>query len=283
MSFEGQWRWAAASVVGTTHRATGTVCQDAHAVAVRPDGALVAAVADGAGSARHSARGAAAAVAAAVGTLVRRGGESGAGGGLRMGDAASNDDVGGSRESDVDVMAAALQAAGAAIDVLANADGLSPRDLACTLSCVIARRDGVLAAQIGDGLVVAVGPDGVATALTVPERGDYANETTFLTSPGAIDAALAGMRQADGTFDAVVLLTDGLLRLALDLATSEPHAAFFGPLVRFAAAADDADAAAAQLAAFLESPRVRTRTDDDLTLIVAARGSAHGSAPGSAR
>jgi len=271
LSGDGGWRWAAASIAGTSHRAAGTDCQDAHAAAVRSDGVLVAAVADGAGSAPHSARGAAVAAAAAVGTLLRDGGPAGGG---SEGTRAADRDVEARRARDAERLAAALQAARAAVQVLADAEGWPVRDLACTLSCAIVRPEGVLAAQIGDGLIVAVGPDGVVTAVTMPQRGDYANETTFLTSEGAVAAALDAMTRADVDVAAVVLLTDGLLRLALDVATATPHAAFFQPLARFAAAIDDVEKATAHLAAFLDSPRVRARTDDDLTLLVAATGPA---------
>ncbi|MFN2251134.1 MAG: protein phosphatase 2C domain-containing protein, partial [Anaerolineae bacterium] len=52
------WRVVAASVTGTSHAARGVDCQDAHAYVVRPDGTLILAVADGAGSADQSADGA---------------------------------------------------------------------------------------------------------------------------------------------------------------------------------------------------------------------------------
>src|SRR4051812_31451683 len=45
------WRVVAASVRGTSHTKTGQPCQDAHQWRVLPGGAVVVAVADGAGSA----------------------------------------------------------------------------------------------------------------------------------------------------------------------------------------------------------------------------------------
>src|SRR5438105_8587314 len=45
------WRFATARVTGSSHLSTGTPCQDRLACAVLPDGSLVAAVSDGAGSA----------------------------------------------------------------------------------------------------------------------------------------------------------------------------------------------------------------------------------------
>lgn len=248
---------AAASVAGASHLALGAEGQDAHALAEVADGALVAAVADGAGSAPHGARGAAVAVAAAVGTL------------------ASALETAGERSADSDstAVAAAARAAAAAVAALAAADGHAERDLACTLSCAVVRPGGVVAAQVGDGLVVAR-VDGGLVALTTPARGDYANETVFVTTPGAVDDAVASLRSVSGAVDGVALLTDGLLRLAVQLADATPHAAFFAPLFDFAAAAPDRAAADAALATFLASPRVRGRTDDDVTLVVAVPAAA---------
>ena len=50
----GRWRVIRASVQGTSHAKTGQPCQDSSSVGVgAPDGMLVAAVADGAGSATY--------------------------------------------------------------------------------------------------------------------------------------------------------------------------------------------------------------------------------------
>ncbi|MFN8424428.1 MAG: PP2C family serine/threonine-protein phosphatase [Anaerolineae bacterium] len=261
MTAPASWRVAAATVVGSAHAAAGAEGQDAYSVRVRPDGVLVAAVADGAGSAPHGARGAAVAVAAAVGTLCE----------ADLGRAGDDED------GAAHALAAALRAAGAAVVALADADGLALRDVACTLSCAVARADGALAAQVGDGLVVAVGEareagrDGALTPLSAPERGGYANETVFLTSPDAVEAAIASIQHLAGPITAIALLTDGLLRLAMNMADRTPHPAFFTPLFRFASRAVDADAAASALATFLSGPRVRARSDDDLTLVLAAR------------
>lgn len=282
MTTTAPWRLAAASVIGSSHASAGTVCQDAHAARIRPDGVLVAAIADGAGSAPHSARGASVAVAAAVGTLSDAAMDSGETGG----DPAAT------------ALSAALRAAAAAVHALAQAEGIAPRDLACTLSCAVVGPDGALAAQIGDGFVV-VGVDegehnesedveasGEVThalvPLSAPERGAYANETVFLTSPNAVETAIETMQRFDGPVAAVALLTDGLLRLAMNMAERTPHAGFFEPLFRFVARSVAVEGTVADeegqgsqadraLTAFLASPRVRARTDDDVTLVLAAR------------
>ena len=73
------------------------------------------------------------------------------------------------------------------------------------------------------------------------------------------------------TAQALAMSTDGLLRLALKLPAYEPHPPFFKPLFAFIAEAGDTAVASQQLAGFLASPRVCARTDDDKTLVLAAR------------
>jgi hypothetical protein len=66
-------------------------------------------------------------------------------------------------------------------------------------------------------------------------------------------------------------MTDGLLNLALQRPGYAPHTRFFEPLVQFCSQAEEPHEASAQLSAFLASERVCARTDDDKTLVVAAR------------
>jgi serine/threonine protein phosphatase PrpC len=61
-----QWRVVAASVGGTSHLRNNQLCQDAHHWQILPDNVLVAAVADGAGSAVSGKLGAMVAVEAAI-------------------------------------------------------------------------------------------------------------------------------------------------------------------------------------------------------------------------
>jgi hypothetical protein len=66
------------------------------------------------------------------------------------------------------------------------------------------------------------------------------------------------------------VLTDGLQMLALNMLVGEPHKPFFFPLFDFVANAEDKVVAKEQLVKFLCSERITNRTDDDLTLIIAA-------------
>jgi serine/threonine protein phosphatase PrpC len=65
-----KWRFLGVSVQGTSHLEKNTPCQDAHTCLQTPNGELLLAVADGAGSAERSQEGAQLAVKQAVSTLM---------------------------------------------------------------------------------------------------------------------------------------------------------------------------------------------------------------------
>jgi hypothetical protein len=162
-----------------------------------------------------------------------------------------------------------LTAAQTALTTEAATRQVKTRELATTLIVVVVTPTLVAAAQVGDGAAIVGDATGNVIALTSPESGEYINETTFLTTPEAVYTAQ--VRVWHGTATHLAAFSDGLQMLALKLPEGLPHAPFFAPLFRFVANAADASEAQAQLAAFLRSPRVRERTDDDVTLLLAAR------------
>lgn len=251
------WRVAGISSQGTSHLKTGDPCQDAHDFRVLPCGTLVVAVADGAGTARLAEIGAALAVNTALETVAA---------GCAGAEAAGWPDDGWR-----DLLTQAISAALAATEKAAAERDAPLRDFACTLAVVAARPGELIAAaQIGDGAVVAQEEGGAVFAVIRPAPSEYLNETTFLISPEAIEGASFAVWR--GRLARVGALTDGLQMLALRMPAGEPHPAFFEPMFRFVAAADDPAAAVASLQGFLDSPRVRERADDDLTLFLAACG-----------
>jgi serine/threonine protein phosphatase PrpC len=243
------WRVAAASVVGVSHQTTGTPCQDAHAVSVLPNGLLVVAVSDGAGSATHSDLGSQSAVRTALASLA-----------TLQADAP---------DSWSDALNDALRASRIALEHLANANTVELRDLACTLILTIASADHLAVAQIGDGAVVVQWADGTLETASKPQHGEHFNETTFLTGPNGVAEGqfVAHPRRVDG----IAVLTDGLEHLALTRPEDAPHPPFFSPLFRYCGARTSADATSPELTSFLSSPKVSGRADDDLTLVLATR------------
>lgn len=246
------WRVLAASVRGTSHEKVGQLCQDAHHWEKLPEGILVAAVADGAGSATLGKVGAIVASQTAVETIR-----------LKVATPRLPEDE---QEWQL-LLTNAVVAAKTAVEAEAVACSMTARDLATTLIIVVATPKFIAAAQIGDGVAVASDGEGNIIALTAPQRGEYINETTFLVSPNALDTAQMTLWR--GTAANIALLSDGLQMLALEMTDGRPHVPFFSPLFNFMADVTDEAEAKDQLVAFLRSPRITERTDDDLTLLLA--------------
>lgn len=247
------WRVAAASVRGAAHEKTGLPCQDAHHWCALSETVLLVAVADGAGSAPLAEIGASKAVRAAVDSVQRK---------LGMAPAPS-------RMAEVDwasLLTATLIEAKAAVEAEANHRSLPPADFASTLIVAIAGLDFVAAVQIGDGAVIAAESSGSLTCVTRPPAGEYLNETTFLTSASALDSARPIVWR--GTLKHLAVISDGLQMAALKMPAAEPHPGFFKPLFGFLEQQADLPEAQSALASFLASPRLRERTDDDITLLL---------------
>jgi hypothetical protein len=246
------WRVIGAAVPGTAHRARDLGCQDAFGYRVLPNGALVIAIADGAGSAERAAEGAHGAIDCALVFLESA---------LR--EQSPADDA-----AWFAVMRDAFCAARDAINQLGAHAQVPVRAFATTLTCAILIADRLIVAQLGDGAVVAQTLNGPYFLAATPQRGEYANEVYLLSMPDALEQIAVTI--FDLPLAALAVMTDGLLRLALQLPGYQPFPKFFEPLFAFAAEASDANASA-ELAAFLDSERVCARTDDDKTLVLVAR------------
>ncbi len=250
----GGWKYAASSVIGTSHKNNPDgLCQDAHMCryleGIVP--ALLAVVSDGAGSASHSHLGSRGACEY-VETRVR--------------DAPSEERFTQSFALDV------FQCLRQQLFKMAEEAGLTARDLACTL--LVAIVEGCRAAfwQIGDGAICFRIRESETYGYAFwPEKGDYANVTYFVTDANAEEHLEFDVMA--GEIIELAAFSDGLERLALDFAAGETHSGFFKGLFPHLSSVGPGYSAAisSQLAAFLGSERVNKRTDDDKTLILAAR------------
>lgn len=243
-----KWRYVAATATGTSHLKTGRGCDDRAAGSIVEHRTLIAAVADGAGSAQHAARGAELAVVAALESLTRDALHQTADYEHRVGVAAT--------------------AAREAIFRAADEAGAPAREFACTLLLVALGPDGGAALQIGDGAII-VGDDGADWSWVFwPQHGEYANTTRFVTDDDAPDVWMVGALNA--SIVDVALFSDGLERLALEHASQSAHAPFFRPLFRALAAVEhETEQLQTALETFLHSPDVTARTDDDTSLVLA--------------
>ena len=248
------WRVISACVRGTGHIRAGLPCQDSvYSRADLPGGALVAAVADGAGSAPLSDIGSALAARESVEAA-------------RLSMLHTSADI--SKSYLRATAHASVLIARSALHREARRRGRNVRDFATTLILSISAGDFLATAQIGDGAVVVSDQSGRYSLFTTPQRGEYANVTQFLTSADALDS----LELKTGTTDVrrIAMFTDGIQNLVLDAATGVPHAPFFAPLFRWMDSQTDDCGASASLAALLASPKVTRRSDDDVTLLLAS-------------
>ncbi len=144
------------------------------------------------------------------------------------------------------------------------------RQFASTLAAILVSPHQVLTLQVGDCAVVGRS-DGDWEVLCWPENGEYASSTYFVTDNPAPRLTIARLLRGH---DAFALFSDGVGDLALSHFDHAAHLGFFDPMMRPVDAASGQGRLAdlsTKLAAFLASPPVCERTDDDKTLILISR------------
>jgi len=143
------------------------------------------------------------------------------------------------------------------------------RDLAGTCLICIAGCDHTVCVQVGDGAIVIDDGDGFVPALW-PQRGEYANTTTFLYERSAIDEAQLIVLPKS---DRIAVFSDGIQMVALDFTTRAAPSTFWAPLFGFLEQQPpgSSDPLNMALAAWLDRKPLLARTDDDRTLVLASR------------
>ena len=247
------WKIVAASVAGTSHAVTNTPCQDSCLAQVNltANGLPILSifVADGAGSASNGGDGAEIAVEASAQLLADK---------IKSKEFTLNDELAVELVSHVREQLYAL----------AEKQGLLARDFACTYLGVLATSFGTLVMQIGDGgIVIDVGA-GLEVPI-VPMSGEYANMTHFVTDEDAISILITQCYPCKA--EKVSVFSDGIQRLALNMADNTAFEPFFAPFFHVLASSkpEQEDQLHGALLAFLNSSPVNERTDDDKTLALA--------------
>jgi hypothetical protein len=248
------WRHIAQSVQGSGHVANNSPCQDSCAVRMLGSGAesaLVACVADGAGSTKHGGTGAATACESIVESA-----------------AAFLQEKNSFAELETKDLIAWCDEARRKIADFAEFSQGGVREFATTLVVAVVSPKRSVFLQIGDGAII-VCKQGVMGVVFWPQSGEYVNTTHFLTQPEFHERVQSFA--CDGACDDVALMTDGLERLALRFDALTPHPPFFQPLFAALRSAGNVDALNKDLAQFLLSESIRNKTDDDRTLVLASR------------
>lgn len=254
------WKFISASVAGTSHAGGGAPCQDASGcrlfITAGGTPVLVAVASDGAGSAARAEEGSKLACSLFLDEM-----------GALFGEGGAVSDI--TREFTRGWLARLRNE----VTLRAEAEGLQPRDYACTLLAAALGEDCAAFVQVGDGAMVIPSreePDEFCWVFW-PQRGEYANTTNFATEPEAaerLEHVLLNER-----VDELAVLTDGLQNLALHFQTRTAHTPFFRPVFEWLrpAPAEQRERLSQALASYLDSPKVNDYTDDDKTLILATR------------
>jgi hypothetical protein len=253
------WRIALASEIGTSHKSTGSPCQDsaAHALVQTALGqVLVIAVSDGAGSAAHSHVGSSTAVTSFISHVQR----------FLIAD-------GDLTRIDAQLASQWVRHAADAAAAVAETNGHEVRDYSCTLLAAIIGNERAAFLQVGDGaIVVSHGEDDGWSYVFWPQHGEFANTTNFIQSPQIED--VIAFELAPRRINEFAIFSDGIENLVLHKVSHSVHQSFFQsmiqPLRKSEANGVDPNLSQA-LHRYLASPMICDRTDDDKTLVLASR------------
>ena len=161
-----------------------------------------------------------------------------------------------------------------AVVAFADRQQTEARSYASTLLAVVLTPHRSAAMQIGDGVIVVKANQEDWNWVIWPQRGEYANTTFFLTDESALQRLQ--VESFPGEVTDVALMSDGLESLALRYADQTVHQPFFTgmfqPLLNLTGT-DEINGLSDSLQQFLASEQVSSRTDDDVSIILATRRS----------
>jgi hypothetical protein len=246
------WRWASASVIGTSHIQNEARLQDAYAVAELGNGVIFAVVSDGAGSAKFGAYGAwltCRFLSVRFREWIRA-----------HPDLPSNEEF-----------ADWIDELRDRISIIATRRESTSRQFAATLAAIVVTPDEAVTLHVGDSAVV--GRKGTKwDVLCWPENGEYVSSTYFVTDD---PEPRLNISRHPREHDAFALFSDGVGDLALSHLEQHAHPRFFDPMFRPVDAVSGRGRLielSAKLATYLAGPSVCERTDDDKTLILISGG-----------
>ena len=249
------WKVFEAVATGTSHIERMTVCQDACRTWVGGDGFFVAVVSDGAGSASLSEIGSRTCSDVIVEQIASCLEED-------LGDEVSALEIAKSR------LPLAIESARSRIDEAASAKGVGQRELACTLVGVVAKTSGTgFFFHIGDGVaIVHMSDAAIPPIVSLPENGEYSNETWFVTQ----SSWLEHLRLTDfqGDVRCIAVMSDGPMPFALKKDQSALFPGFIDPIEDYLRKNSVEDGNRGLLS-ILTSERTNSITNDDKTLVLA--------------
>jgi hypothetical protein len=250
-----EWKTISATALGKSHEALGSPCQDFVAHSDVPVANIVIGVlADGAGSALHSEIGAQLAVTTSLNFLSAN---------------VINAIPTGEEQTKL-LFESLVSAVRNHLKEYADKNQIRLRDLACTLIAFAASPCRLIAMQIGDGFVVArLDGNPNYEQLFTPEKGEYFNETAFVTENDALKSLKIYHHTGEIAF--ICLSSDGLEPVAIFRKDMQPSSQFFSALEKSFRESPDLKLGIRELKEWLESPNLSQRVDDDKSMLLCIR------------
>ena len=248
------WKVFLASATGKQHLDADAPCQDSGYWGV-VDGLLVGVVCDGAGSASQGHEGAQ--------FLARWLGEA-------LAVLPASWPAGGSAAELRELLLPVIESTRADLASIARARELTLRDFACTLVGCLATAAGGCFFHVGDGFAIHMAASG-ASLLSLPENGEYADETYFVSDESWKDHLRVTPLGPVRPGDCIGLMTDGAAPFAVNRQRTGFFRPFIDPVASYLAAAGAADGNLA-LHGVLADSKTHAITGDDKTLLLALAG-----------
>lgn len=248
-----EWQAVAKSVIGVKHVKNEKPCQDSSDFSIEDNGrVLLGAVSDGMGSAEHSDIGSELAVKSTIDILKAK----------------KVWNLGAKNDAIKNVFEDLVQNVKHKFVEKSSNLGYSLDDLACTLIAFVATPEWFAAIQIGDGQVVVCLSERDYQLVFKPDKGEYANETTPITSSSALQEMKFCLISNSCKF--ICAATDGIENISLVKAEGwKPFDKFFDGLMDSIESKDKTLLQKEQeVEDFLNSQKINTHTDDDKTLLL---------------
>jgi serine/threonine protein phosphatase PrpC len=252
-----KWEAVAKSVIGVKHIKAEKPCQDYSAYSLEENRQVIlGAISDGMGSAEHSDIGSRIAVDLTLKIL-------------------KNQKVWNLRPEESTLkhfFQNLLQNVINELTKQATNNGYSIEKLACTLIAFVATPKWFSAIQIGDGQIVVSSPKRDYKLIFKPDKGEYANETTPITSKSALREMRFCLNPT--CYEFICAATDGIENISL-LKTEgwKPYNKFFDGLMESIASSQKSlKEKEEEIEHFLNTEEINRRTDDDKTLLLCSYG-----------
>lgn len=255
-----KWNTAFASAIGTSHQKSGGVCQDASCCRVIQLGngqeIFLGIASDGAGSASRSEVASSLVVEMFFEKFT-----------LLVG---SEIDL---QTIDRSYILTWLDEVKNQIFIRAKNENVSPREFACTIVAAIIGVDSSIFFQIGDGaIVVSEFPGDDYGCIFWPQHGEFINQTNFIIQENLSD--ILEFEYSQNRINRIALFTDGIERLILNFSDRSVYPPSLHSIFEWLQNSSDSnsiDGASTALITFLNSSFINSRTDDDKSLVMAAR------------